>query len=106
MTTPATEPSPTRARLEQLMGRLAQAYVDSLSPMERTLAAGIIRARGWDLQRLASGSGPLATVSDWALTVLVRAFTDELMAASEGLGGYSPADLDAALGELRGAMAR
>lgn len=105
MPTPAPASSPSRARLEQLLARLATGYVASLKPMERTLALGIIRARGWDLERLASGSGPLAPVSDRALRVLARAFCDELMVAADGLGGYTEADLDAAMAELKGALA-
>jgi hypothetical protein len=107
------EPRPltgqSRDRLEQLLGRLARGYVDSLGPMERLMVANIARARGWDFDRLASDRGPLAAVSTWALEVLALTFADELHAVVLDGGEWrshpSAADVDAAMAELKGAMA-
>lgn len=104
-------PSPTlRPQLEALLGRLARGYVQSLRPMERVMVESLSRARGWDLDHLASGRGPLSPVSDFGLAVLVRVFAEELNAVDlAGLAGAYPAApppalVDAALGELREAM--
>lgn len=103
---PAPALSPTRARLEQLLSRLARSYVESLGPMERAMVASLTRARGWDFDHLASGRGPLAPVSDWALEVLVGVFADELHAVlDEPPMHLRPASRDAALAELKDALA-
>lgn len=107
--TPAPVSSEARRSLEQLLSRLANSYVESLAPMERTLVRGLIRGRGWDLDRLASGRGPLAPVSDFGLAVLVRVFAEELNALDAQAGlpwreSPPPAVVDAALAELKGAL--
>lgn len=106
MNVPAPASSPTRSHLEQLLGDLARTYVASLSPMERTLVLGLTRARGWDLDRLASGSGPLATVSDWSLSILVLDWHAELgkVPVVED-AQLTDANRAAAYAELKGAMA-
>jgi hypothetical protein len=93
----------SRRRLEALMGRLAAAYLDSLNPMERGIALALVRSKGWDLERLASERGPLAGVADRSLAILVSAFALELAAVAPALS-YTPAELDAAMGELRAAV--
>lgn len=101
------ERTPTRARLEQLLARLTRAWIEGLAPMERTLVSGLIRARGWDLEALASGRGPLATVSDWALGVLILDWHAELGAIPLPWDAeLSPAARDAAYAELSGSLAR
>lgn len=101
-------PEPTRARLEQLMARLATAYVGALGPMERALVSGLIRSRGWDLHHLASGNGPLAPLSEGTLTVLVMAFADELAGVVDpGMVtpyDYTERELDAAMQQLKEAL--
>lgn len=104
-------PSPNqRERIEQLLARLARGYVEGLRPMERGMVQALIRARGWDLDHLATGRGPLAPVTDYGLAVLVRVFAEELNAVdAEGLrdtwdGPPPPRLVDAALDELRRAM--
>lgn len=105
---PAPASSPARTRLELLLARLSRAYIESLAPMERTLVRGLIQARGWDLDRLASGRGPLAPVSDRSLATLVAAFSDELnMALAPGWASpheYTEDQLDAAMVELKAAL--
>lgn len=104
-------PHPTRAALEQLLSQLARGYVESLEPMGRVMVQSLSRARGWDLDHLASGRGPLAPVSDQALVVLVSAFADELNATlsahalADGFSRYSEPELDAAMRELKAALA-